>query len=317
MVLMKRKGLKIWGSCVAVVLFALVNMSGCGLLRSEFFRGETGYLYNQGLKAYKAGNFDKALEYFERATKKDPHYARALAGLGNVALIREEFDKAERYYRQTMDIEPGLKKEILPLLMAAKERKARQPLIECGVDLKKVFTLLSTNREKELEGLLATDVPLDLLARDTISLTLKELAELQKLIASHADRGRGSLRLRLFYGLFLFNSHQQDRLATKVMEEVAKDLSGEEQQEAYIKLGRLYERTARENKAISAYLKAVKAGRPMNEVAPLLADIYGVPVEEIIRVSTSQEQENAEGEPPMHSGPKVEATGLSSGTIGR
>jgi len=265
--------------------------------------------------AYKAGDFDKALEYFERVTKKDPHYARALAGLGNVALIRGEFGKAEGYYRQAMDIEPGLKKMLLPLFMAAKERKARQPLIECDVDLKRVFTLLSTNREKELEGLLSTDVPLELLARDTISLTLKKLAELQKLIASHANRGRGSLRLRLFYGLFLFYSHEQDRLAAKVMEEVAKDLSGEEQQEAYIKLGRLYERTAQENKAISAYLKAVKAGRPMKEVAPLLADIYGVPVEEITRVSTSQEK--GEGKAPKHSGPTVEATGLSSGTIGR
>jgi len=166
-----------------------------------------------------------------------------------------------------------------------------------------------------LEGLLSTDVPLELLARDTISLTLKKLAELQKLIASHANRGRGSLRLRLFYGLFLFYSHEQDRLAAKVMEEVAKDLSGEEQQEAYIKLGRLYERTAQENKAISAYLKAVKAGRPMKEVTPLLADIYGVPVEEITRVSTSQEK--GEGKAPKHSGPTVEATGLSSGTIGR
>jgi len=125
MVLIKRKCIKIWGIWVAVVLFALVILSGCGLLRSEFFRGETGYLYNEGLMAYKAGDFDKALEYFERVTKKDPHYARALAGLGNVALIRGEFGKAEGYYRQAMDIEPGLKKMLLPLFMAAKERKAR------------------------------------------------------------------------------------------------------------------------------------------------------------------------------------------------
>ena len=44
--------------------------------------------------------------------------------------------------------------------------------IECGLELKKVLELFSSGKEKELEHLLTKNVPIDLLAKDTISITL-------------------------------------------------------------------------------------------------------------------------------------------------
>jgi len=284
--------------------------SGCGVLCSGFYRGETHYLYNQGSHAYKAGEFDRARECFQQVVKVDPRYARAFAGLGNLALIKGDFDEAIRCYSQAMTIEPGLEKTLIPLVLVAKEQQARQPVVNCGVDLRRILTLLSNGRENELENLLSGNVPLELVAKDTLSLTLEELVKLRTLVVERVDSGGGSPRCRLFFGYFLFYADQRDWLAAKVLEDAAKDVSGRDQQDAYMITGKLFERMGQEKKAANVFLKAVKAGMPLAEVAPFLAKIYGIPVEKIITVSgPSNKDEKAV--------PSVEATSLSSGTVGQ
>ncbi len=80
-------------------------------------------------------------------------------------------------------------------------------------------------------------------------------------------------------------------------------------------LGKLYNRMGQEDKAVSAYLKAVGAGLSMSKVSPFLANIYGIPIEEVTRVSLPVAEE--EIEKPGVTGPSVEAPSLSSGTVGR
>ena len=293
------------------ILLIIVLASGCGNIRSEFCRGETHYLYNQGNRAYRSGEFDIACECFRQVVELDPRYACAHAGLGNVALIMGDFADAERCYRQAIELEPGLEKILTPLLVACLEKKARQPLEKCGVDLRKVFVLLSEDNEKELDKALSKNVPLDLLAKDTLSLSLKELIKLQDVILEKARSGIGSSRCRLFYGYFLFYADQQEHRAIRVFEDVVEQIPMKERQEIYVMIGRLSEKTDRNNEAVSAYLKAVSAGLPMSGVAPYLSGIYGVPVEEITSASSRIEDSETEEE----RGPTIEATGLSVGTI--
>lgn len=177
-------------------------------------------------------------------------------------------------------------------------------------DKGKVLTLLTNGTEDELENLLSKDVPLELVAKDTLSLTLEELLKLRALIVKRVDAGGGSHRYRLFFGYFLFCSDQRDWLAAKVLEDAAKDVSGRDQQDAYMITGKLYERMGQEKRAANAFLKAVNAGMPLAEVVPFLAEIYGIAVEKITTVSgPSKKNKKAV--------PSVEATSLSSGTVGQ
>ena len=296
----------------AVISLLFPLLSGCGGLRSEFFRRETQYLYNQGSRAYRSGEFDKARAYFRQVVKLDPGYARAHAGLGNTALVRGDFDEAEQRYRRAMELEPGLEKKLKPLLTACLEKKARQPLEKCGLDLGKVLALLSGDNGKGLDKALSRDVPLDLLSRDTLSLTLKELVKLRDIILEKARSGTGSYRCRLFYGYFLFNSDGQERLAARVLEGVAEEAPVKERQKIYMMTGRLMEKMGENSRAAGAYLKAVDAGLPMSEAAPSLSRIYGVPAEEITAASSLAGDSEKEEE----QGPVIGAAGLSSGVIG-
>lgn len=298
-----------------MVCLAAFFLCGCGTLRSEFYRGETDYLYNQGCSSYKAGEYEKAFEYYQRVVKLDPEYAQAYGGLGNLALIKKKYDDAQRCYKKAIELDYKLKKKLLPLMLSAMEQKVRQPLIECGLDLKKVLELLSADKEKELERLLTKNVPIDLLSKDTVSITLKERDKLNKLITDYAYSGKGSTRLRLFIGYFLFYSEERDWLAANVLSNTVKDIPETDQQDAYMKLGKLYERMGQEDRAVIAYLKATNAGLPMAEVAPYLARIYGVPLEDIMSDLPSATATPDEKQDKSHS--SVSATGLSSSTIGK
>lgn len=264
-----------------LVWLAAFFLCGCATLSSEFYRGETNYLYNQGCSSYKAGEYEKSLEYYQRVIELDPGYAQAYAGLGNLALIKKKHNDAATYYKKAIELDPELKEKLLPLMLLSMEQKVRQSFIECGLDLGKVFDLLSSGKEKELERLLTENVPIDLLVKDTVSITLKERDNLTKLLTDYAYSGKGSPRLRLFAGYFLFYSEKRDWLAANVLSNSVEDASKPEQQDAYMKLGKLYERMGQEDRAVSAYLKATSAGVPMAEVAPYLSRIYGVPIEDI------------------------------------
>lgn len=262
-------------------LLTVLIIGGCGPFRTEIYRGETYHLYTKGAAAYKKGDFDGAFTIFQRTTEKDPAYARAYAGMGNIALIREDFAAAEQYYRRAIEIEPELESSLIKYLLLAVKQNQREPILKCGADLKTVYTLLSKGKRAAIEKLLSCDMPLALLARDTISLTMTELAGLEKMIVTHARTGRGSARFRLLLGYFLFHSSQNDRLAAEVLEEAVKKAGTEDQQEAWMMLGRLYERMGLRDQALDAFHRSIRAGQPLFNVAPYLAGIYRVPIEDI------------------------------------
>lgn len=264
-----------------LLIVAFLITSGCGQLKTEFYTGETKHLYTEGKIAYESKDYDKAEKCFKKIIKLDPEYAPAFVALGNIALINEEFKAAEHYYRKSITTNPDLKAKLIPLLLLSMEKQTFKKLQTSGVSLKNVFDTMSSGND--IDSILKKEIPLDLLARDTRSLSLKEHAKLIDMVVNQARKKTGFINTRLFYGYFLFYTENNEWLSADILKSIAPELSLVLQQDTYMKIAALHKRMGQGNKEITYYLKAVKAGKPMSEVAPLLAEIYGIPVEEILR----------------------------------
>jgi hypothetical protein len=71
-------------------------------------------------------------------------------------------------------------------------------------------------------------------------------------------------------------------MAASLIMEAAESLGEKEKQKAYMIAATIYEKLDRVNMAIRAYEKAMSSGAEMEQVAPRLAAIYGISVEEIM-----------------------------------
>lgn len=62
----------------------------------------------QGVEMLEAGNYDAALDHFQRALDKDPEFSRAHVNLGMVLAERGKVDDAIRHYERALAINPRL-----------------------------------------------------------------------------------------------------------------------------------------------------------------------------------------------------------------
>lgn len=266
-----------------ITLIVLVSiLGGCASIRTEFFRGETRYLYNRGCQHYKQGDYDAAREAFENVLAMAPDYGRAHAALGNIALSQGDHKKALIYYGNAIEVEPELKNVLHPFIMVATVQTAMAPLLKAGSDLRQVYRLMMADKLVDLERVLAQEVPLDLLARDTLSITTSERSELCEKMAADADPAKGSVRYRLFGAYLLFYSQKKPVLAAALIEQAAPEAESEDRKKAYVVLGQIRERLGDFNLAVDAYLLAEKAGVPPADIAGLLSRIYGLEVGPIL-----------------------------------
>jgi tetratricopeptide (TPR) repeat protein len=238
-------------------------------------------LYEQANQAYRSGEFDEARDCFQKCIDMDPRYARAHAGLGNVALIRGDFETAEACYHRAVELEPELEKILLPLRVTIQMKTFQRALQKADINLRKVYGLLSKGQLDKLEQALTRNVPFDLLIGETLSLTLEERGRLQEMVVERTRSLKDPLRCRLFYGYYLLPTEQYAQLALTAFESAVDKIPEQEQQDVYMRMGRLYEHTGSKNRAVDAYRNAVRAGRPMTEVAPLLSGIYGIPANRV------------------------------------
>jgi tetratricopeptide (TPR) repeat protein len=267
----------------AITLLLMITIfSGCAGMRAEFFRGETLYLYNRGCQHYKQGDYDAARAALEKVLSMDPHYGQAHAALGNIAIAERAPATALTHYRQAVQIDPGLEANLRPLILAATVQAVREPITKAGTDLRKVYRLVAAGKHAELEKLLTRDIPLDLLAKDTLSITPSELGELAKKMAVNAGPEKGSVRYRLFSGYLLFFAREDPVLATALIEQAVADAEIGDRKTAYMLLGQIRERLGDVNLAVDAYLLAEQSGAPPAEVAGHLSEIYGLEVESIL-----------------------------------
>ncbi len=266
---------------ISLLLFTFF-LSGCAHLRTEFYRDETKHLYETGCQFYKQGDYENSRTLFEETVSLDPDYGPAHAALGNLAMIREEYENAYNHYQQAISCDPELRKELLPFLMVSNMHKVREPLTKAGVDLAKIFPLFMADKKEELQLLFEEDLPIELLAKDSVSLTPGQLAELHQKASEVALYLPKSSSYRLFVSYLLFNSERFDQITGKLLGSIIRSTEGDQLQDAYVLLGRLHERMGDNNEAVDAYLAAVDAGKPLEDVAHYLARIYQVDIAKVI-----------------------------------
>jgi hypothetical protein len=155
-------------------------------------------------------------------------------------------------------------------------------LLKAGVGLDRVYPLIMADRRADVEALLNQDIPLQLLASDSMGITAGRLGEMQRKIAEMGEPLLGSVRYRMFLGYLLFFGQNDDALATAMIQSAVDGATGRDRQEAWVILGQLHERREEANAAVDAYLAAVDAGLPMTDVAHHLARVYRVDIETIM-----------------------------------
>jgi tetratricopeptide (TPR) repeat protein len=266
---------------IFVVLFCFLLFS-CSTLRTELFREETHHRYKQACTLYQQGDYDSAREEFETVLDFDPDYGPAHAALGNLAMIKEAYTEAAEHYGRAIEVDPELEAELAAMRTVAAAHTRREPLRRAEVSLGQVYPLVMEDKQAELEAVLEKEIPLDLLAGDTMSITPGKMREMQAKIAETVRLEKGSVRYRLFAGYLLFYGKTNDAIAAKVILETAPAAETTEQQKAFVMLGHLCERLGKKNDAVNAYLAAVHAGLPLADVAHHLARVYGVDIATIL-----------------------------------
>ena len=282
-----------------LVLFAL-TLIGCTSMRTEFFREETKHLYTTGCESYKQGDYEKAKSAFEEVVSLDPDYGPAHAALGNLAMIEEDYEQAHCHYKDAIDHDPELKKDLLPFLLLSDMHNVREPLVKAGVELSTIYPLLMDEKYEELAAIFSKDLPIELLANDTVSLTPGQIGELRQKAANIASQATGPDSFRLFLSYLLFYDEQYNQITNDLLSTLIKEQSGINLQNSFVLLGRLNERMGNKKEAVRSFVAAVKAGKPIKEVAHHLARIYKVDLETILPPEPEQQvSENKSGGKPF------------------
>jgi len=267
---------------LALFLLLHTTLWACSGFRTEIYREETFYRYSEACKLYKQGDYIAARYGLEDVIALDPAYGPAHAAMGNLDLIGEDYPNALIHYRMAVATDPELEAALRPLIMVAIAHKERGPLQQTGVGLAQIYPLIMEERWAELEAFLDKDIPLLLLANDTMGITPGKLGELQRKISLVADPFEGSVRCHLFLGYLLFSGQTDDSLAIAVLHHAVGETTGRDRQETLVVLGQLHERQGETDTAVDAYLAAVDDGLPITEVAHHLARVYRVDIASIM-----------------------------------
>jgi len=299
------------GSWIALFL-CLALASGCGVFRSELFRGETLHLLDKGNRHYRSGEFQEAGACYRKAAEVDPECARAHAALGHVAYVKGDFLAAADCYEQAVDLDSELEKLLAPLLMDALRMQEKRELEACGARLQEVLELLFSGREGEVESVLSRDVSAAMLARHMTSLSSRDRERLLGLAEDKARTGTIPPRCALLYGHVLAADERHGVLAARLLESAAKRVEGEEQQKAWMTLAALHVRLGRESEAAWAYEAALEAGCPRDKVLPLIARLYGMPASAVAPKEQGESGEPGDGD---EAAPSVLSHGTLSGSL--
>jgi len=78
-------------------------------------------LVNLGNISYVKHDTESAIQYYERATRKDPHNATALLGLARANQETENYGAAKKYYAQLKTVDPNLAQQFAYLELKGEE----------------------------------------------------------------------------------------------------------------------------------------------------------------------------------------------------
>ncbi len=137
-------------------------------------------------------------------------------------------------------------------------------------------------RFAEIEVLLAGDIPLELLAKDSATVTPGQLQEMRaKAIETVRDQEL-SVNLQLFLGYLLYHGEGSEPVVEELLARTLQTAEGAQEQETHILMGRLQEQKENNAAAVEHYLAAVRAGAAPEHVAHYLAKVYRVDIETIL-----------------------------------
>ena len=92
------------------IILGLVSVAAIAMIVNWKVVDETGTfkapLTDLGVIAAEAGDYDKAMSYYEEALEIDPHYAPALYNTGNALVEQGQFDKAVAAYQKVLEADP-------------------------------------------------------------------------------------------------------------------------------------------------------------------------------------------------------------------
>ena len=301
-----------WNRVWIALLLGLFLASGCGAVRSEFFRGEIVHLLEKGNRHYRSGEFKEAKACYEEAVGLDPACAGGHAALGNIAYVRGAFYEAAARYERALALAPDLEEALAPLHLDALRMQEQEELTAQGADLHKILELLLAGMEAEVEALLQKEVSAAMLVRHMTSLSSGDRNQLLKLAKERACTGTVPPRCALLYGHLLAVDERHGFLAARLLESAARNLKGQAGQKAWMTLAALYIRLGRESDAAWAYEAALDAGCPEDEVVPLIARLYGMPAS---AVASNEDGESGEPEPSRDASPALLSAGTLSGSL--
>lgn len=278
-----------------VLLFILFfSVSGCAPVRTEFYRGETKFLYQRATDAYKNGDFATAKEDYTRITKLDPNYGSAYAALGNIALVEKRYDEALSLYNTAIEYNTDLKDKLLSHIFTSRMYQANKPLADCGVVLNDFYIPLLEEDTASIESLLQKELPLDILAKDSLSVAPGKLGEMRQKAVELSQTSEGSIMYKMFLAHLLFYAEEYDQQLIPLLQKIIEKASDPDNlKKAAILLGKTYERSGKLNDAVDAFLAASDLGVSMEEIAPFLARLYNVE-EDIFLKKQGQSLEDSE-----------------------
>ncbi len=301
---------------LAVLIVCGLIFTGCTQVRTEFYRNETGHLYKVGCSLYSQGDYAAAGEIFQELLLLDPDYGPAYVSLGNLAMINERYELACDYYERAVAHDPELEKDVLPFLAVGTMHRERKPLVDRGIDLATLYPLLMENRIDEIEVLLAGDIPLELLATDSATVTPGQLGEMRGVAVKSAQDQTLSDNYQLFLAYLLFQAEAHEPVVEALLARMLLTAGGAVKQEAHILMGRLQERKGNNAAAVQYYLAAVSAGSTLESVAHYLAKIYRVDIDTILPSQSGTQTEN-EGAGTSSSGTPALPISASAGKTTR
>lgn len=152
-------------------VLALASVTACSTpgnaLRAEFYREEIKHLHKDSVRLYRQGSYKSAQSGFEAILDYDNQYAPAYYSIGNIALIKGEWQEALDAYKKAEALDDAFTEKTAMLKLKARHGLQReainsdevagplyQQLIRAEADQDFEEICLQLNSQADLEDLL-------------------------------------------------------------------------------------------------------------------------------------------------------------------
>ncbi|HEB62057.1 MAG TPA: tetratricopeptide repeat protein [Bacteroidetes bacterium] len=136
-----------------IILFLLIVFGTVSLNAQSYLpkNKKAKKYYKQGRKKFEAGDFDKAIKYFEKTLNKEPDFIPVYYQLASIFYKRKEFQKSEDYYKKSIKIDSSFNVQVYYSLAIVLEKQGK--LQEALKYYKRFLTKSNINGDLEKKAL--------------------------------------------------------------------------------------------------------------------------------------------------------------------